>query len=112
MRVRARAKDGDYVLGIWYSDSIQVTAQIVADALNLFKGEWFLDSTWGLPINEILGYQQQSRDLIIKDYILGCATVTSIDSFDSTITNNREYQFVATITSVYGTTQITNSIQL
>jgi hypothetical protein len=102
MRIRATSPSGDYVLGQWYVDDSNVTKQILQQRLNLFEFEWFLDNTYGLPLNEILGYQKNSRDLVIQNYILNSLTVDQIISYSSTITSDRQFIVTATVSSIYG----------
>ena len=103
MRVRIpNPTTGDYQLGQWAINSPQVTQIILQQRLNLFQFEWFLDNTYGLPLNEILGYQQDSRDLVIQDYILNSLTVDQIISYYSTISSDRKFIVEATVSSIYG----------
>lgn len=117
MRYRKLDSDGDYTLGAggdWHVDSPEAVAQAVKTRLGLWTGEWFLDSTDGTPWNEqILGKRTRGKnyDAAIRQRILGTQGVSEISEYSSTFDGNtRALSVSATITTIYGTTQISLTI--
>jgi hypothetical protein len=76
-----------------------------------FMGEWFLDTTYGVPYwQRLLGIKQTSKaaiDLIFQQQILAESGVKEIVSFDSTF-KNRQYSLSFRVKVVTG--QITAPI--
>jgi hypothetical protein len=114
MRYRALSPTGDYTFGRgsgnFLVDSPACVAQAVQTALLLVRGEWFLDSTVGVPWpTEILGYGTSSvYDLTIKEVILGVQGVTSITSYSSSVDpSTRRLTVVANIATQYGAATVT-----
>lgn len=114
MRVRAQDINGDYSFGRnqgnFLINSVQAVAQLVTTGLLLHQGEWFLDSTVGMPWEtSVLGYGTASTyDLAIKSQILSTAGVQSISSYSSNLnTTTRALTVTATIVTNFGSTTIT-----
>lgn len=113
MRYRKMDANGDYTFGNqqadFYVDTPAGVAQAVQTRLELFTGEWFLDTTDGTPWRtDVLGkYTQRAYDTVVKDRILQTDGVTSIDSYSSTMDRNaRALSIGATISTIYGVTTV------
>ena len=92
--------------GNFFSNSGDVVAQQVYTRLNLWYGEWFLDTSDGTPyLEDILGFGT-NYDLEIKSRILGTQGVTEIISYSSSRTN-RVLSVNALIQTIYGPVPIT-----
>lgn len=64
-------------------------AQAIGSTLNLWAGQWFLDSTAGVPWDaKVLGNRTGARDLVIQAAILGVPGVLSILSYSSSTNPN------------------------
>jgi hypothetical protein len=66
-------------------DSAQCVEQAILTGLKLFKGEWFLDITAGMPWHQqVIGFGTQALyDQAIQAQIKGTQGVTAIDSYSS-----------------------------
>ena len=99
-------------LGNYLSDSDAV-GQVILTRLKLLLGEWWEDTTQGLPLWESMlgavGTKKEMIDRIIQSNILGTIGVTGISflntSFDSTTGN---YIFYCEVNTVYGTVIVSN----
>jgi len=91
-------------------NSPAAVAQAVLTRLNLWQGQWFLDSTLGLPVyQQILGFGTQAvRDAAIQNVILNTPGVNQITQYTSSLVN-RAFRVQATIDTIYGSTTITTS---
>lgn len=86
-------------------DSPATVAQAVQTVLALLRGEWFLDSTVGVPYaTQILGTgTQATRDLAIQNAILGTQGVLDINQYSSTVNpTTRQFNVDCTIDTIYG----------
>lgn len=87
-------------------DTIEdLTVQQVKINLLNFRGEWFRDVTVGIPyLQEILGRRgsKGAADTLIKNTILGTDNITSITSYNSSITTERGLQVVFSATTNSG----------
>ncbi|HEY1847069.1 MAG TPA: hypothetical protein VGH05_19730 [Buttiauxella sp.] len=100
---------GDYSFGRgdlgFLSNSAETVAQAVKTRLNLWRGEWFLDTSEGTPYaRSVLGKQPpEVYAMAISDRILGTRGVNSIIEFN---TNNdggsRRLTFSVTLDTAYG----------
>jgi hypothetical protein len=92
-------------------NSPEAVGQLVLTRLKLIQGEWFLDTTAGVPWKtQILGRNTGSTyDQAIKACILGTPGVTSIASYSSSLVN-RKLTVTATINTAYGLTTITTTL--
>lgn len=115
MRYRTLDANGDYTFGEngsnFLVNSPAAVGQAVLTSLKLFRGEWFLDQTAGVPYStEILGAGTESlRDLAVQTAILQVQGVNSITEYASYLNPvTREFIWAATINTIYGTTTVTN----
>jgi hypothetical protein len=113
MRYRGLTQDRDYRFGEGPSEflvnSPACVAQAVLTALLLHRGEWFLDTTVGMPWEtQVLGYNTQSLyDAAIKSVILGVEGVDSIVTYSSTLNRaTRALLVAATLNTIYGRTLV------
>jgi hypothetical protein len=113
MRYRKLDANGDYTFGQsqdnFWIDQPQAVAQAVQTGLKLFQGEWFLDTTAGVPWRQnILGkYSSAAYDLILKAQILNTTGVQTLDSYTSTEdTETRAVTVNAQIDTIYGPTPV------
>lgn len=117
MRYRKLDANGDYTFGGSDNDflvnSPDAVAQAVLTRLKLFQGEWFVDTTAGMPWNtEVIGkYTSNTRDAAIRNCILGTTGVSEITAYSSSYdTDPRELTVTATITTIYGSTTIQTTL--
>ncbi|SEU36129.1 hypothetical protein SAMN03159335_05380 [Burkholderia cepacia] len=113
MRYRKLDADGDFVFGGSANDflvnSPDAVAQAVITRLRLHRGEWFLDTTAGMPWDtDVLGkYTSGKYDAAIRTCILGTQGVTELTSYSSTADpETRVLTVTATINTIYGTTTV------
>jgi hypothetical protein len=120
MRYRKKDKNWDRQFGRGLSDFWRDTPEAVGQAIKsrlwLFRGEWFLDVTegmpWGgFPLNQdvviqgqVLGRStEQTRDMAIKVCVLDTQGVQSITNYSSDLDpNSRRFTVRMTVTTVYG----------
>jgi hypothetical protein len=115
VRYRVLDANGDYVFGQGPSEflvnSPAAVGQAVKTRLALDAGEWFLDQTEGLTLNDILGYGTQPiYDQVIQERILGTQGMLSIAEYTSVRDATRKLTVDATLNTIYGVTQITATI--
>jgi len=114
MRYRALSSTGDYVFGAGPAEFLVNTPAAVAQAvltrLRLIQGEWFLDSSLGVPYNtQVLGFGTgRSYDSVFQNTILNTPGVNQIISYSSSL-KGRALSVNATIDTIYGKTSITTS---
>jgi hypothetical protein len=113
MRYRKLDADGDYVFGGGAADFLVNTpgavAQAVLTRLRLLRGEWFLDTTAGMPwATDVLGkYTGATYDAAIRQCILGTQGVTEITRYlSSADSGTRKLTVTVTINTLYGTTTL------
>lgn len=113
MRYRKLDADGDYSFGHGpadlYRDQPEAVAQAIQTRLELFTGDWFLDTTEGTPWRQdVLGKGTTAvYDIVIQERILGTPGVLSIDAYSSTLNRDtRALTISATVTTAYGSTQL------
>jgi len=119
MRVRKLSATGGMTfgqgLGNFYINSAAGVGQEVVTRLKLIQGEWYLDTSQGVPwLTQMLGYSQQAvRDLLVKNTILTTPNVNILDYFKS-VTNKatRQYSVTANIGTVYGPTTISTNLAI
>jgi len=109
MRVRMVDENGDMRFGRnqadYHRDSPEGVAQIAQSRLQLYRGEWFRDTTDGTPWRtEVLGkYTGPTRDLVIRSRILGTPRLTGIDAYASQLNRDtRGFAAQVTISTQYG----------
>lgn len=115
MRVRRLDSSGDMMLGHgnsdFYSDDPEGVAQNVKTRLQLWQGQWFLNTADGTPwLQEILG-KHEAVDMIIRNRILGTPGVKEITEFQSVLgPESRTLSIQATLDTIYGSTEISETI--
>lgn len=88
-------KDGDFLL----IDNAERVAQQIKVKLLTFLGEWFLDTTWGVPYLEYILVKQPNQELIKQ--ILS-EQISSVDDVKSLNALELDYQVkVRTLTINY-----------
>ncbi|HCR1927280.1 TPA: hypothetical protein QCI12_001236 [Enterobacter roggenkampii] len=115
MQYRREDDDGDYTFGqgdgTFLVNTPECVAQAVKTRFELWKGQWFLDTTEGTPyIQSVLGKQRpEVYNLAIRDRISTTPGVLSILSFDTVNNGNtRRVKFTASINTIYGQTTVTS----
>lgn len=74
-------KDGDFFL----IDNAERVAQQIKVKLLTFLGEWFLDTTWGVPYLEYILVKQPNQELIkqiLSEQILSVDDVKSLNALE------------------------------
>ena len=109
MTVNKMDSNGDFV---WkgngndvLSNNAAAVAQNIQTALALFQGEWFLDTSQGMPWRtQVLGkYTAGVYDTVIKDAILQALGVQSISNYSSSYNSaTRSLTVNVTAQSIYG----------
>lgn len=109
MRYRREDKNGDYTFGqgdnTFLVNSPETVRQAIKTRLELWQGEWFLDTNEGTTyMQSVLGKQQSDvASLAIRDRISTTPGVRSILSFDSAFNGDtRRLTLTATLDTVYG----------
>ncbi|TDV39519.1 hypothetical protein C7405_101638 [Paraburkholderia caballeronis] len=113
MRYRKQDADGDYVFGGSADDFLVNTPDAVAQAvltrLRLLQGEWFLDTTAGMPWQtQVLGKNTMATaDPAIRQCILGTQGVTALGNYSSSYDpDTRALSVAVTIDTIYGQTTV------
>lgn len=119
MRYRLLDANGDYTFGQMGSNfavnSPAAVGQAILTSLKLIQGEWFLDSTAGVPYNkQILGKNTTSTyDYVIQTAILGVQGVQGIATYSSSLdSTTRALSVVCTVDTVYGQTTVSATFTL
>lgn len=119
MRYRAQDDLGDYMFGRGASQFLANSPDAVAQAcrtrLELFAGQWFLDSDEGTPYGaEVLGSNTADQyDAAIQARILDTPGVAAITDYASTVDRaTRQLRIAATISTVYGSSTLTQAYNL
>lgn len=108
MRYRREDANGDMVFGgdlnAFYIDVPEAPAQAVMTRLGMGLGEWFLDTSDGTPWKtQVLGfYTGSTRDLVIKQRVLGTPGVTDIQNYSSQVSPRRAFTVSMQLNTVYG----------
>ena len=117
MRVRALDQNGDMTFGQssqnFLVNSPEAVAQCCITALKLSRGDWFLDTTAGVPWKtQVLGFGTAALyDTAIRTAILGVEGVTAITAYQSSLNKTtRQLSVTASISTPYGAA--TFSLQL
>ena len=113
MRVRRVDAAGDMQFGQgqanFFRDVPDAVAQIVLSRLQLYQGEFFLDTRDGTPWRtQVLGkYTGPTRDMVIRSRILGTPGCTAITDYNSAVNRDtRGFAAQATINTTYGATTV------
>jgi hypothetical protein len=101
-------ENGDYTFGFssFYTDADAVT-QAIQTKLLMFQGEWWEDTTDGLPMfQQILGTNGGTPnvtavDLIVQSRIVETPNVNNIVSYTSSY-KNKTYTAPAVVNTTYG----------
>jgi len=107
MRYRALTATGDSTIfsgnTMFLVNSPAAVAQAISTRLKLWQGQWFLDTTLGMPwMQQVIGKHTQSvRDAAIQNTILGTPGVNQIVSYSSTL-NGRALSVVCVVDTIYG----------
>ena len=116
MRYRTLDQNGDYTFGQnganFLVNSPEAVAQAVRTRLKLIQGEWYLDSSAGMPYRaDVLGVNTAAtRDLAFRTMILATDGVSSITEYASYLNpQTRAFAVAATIETSYGTTTVTST---
>jgi hypothetical protein len=116
MKYRKRDANGDFVLGTgadYWIDQPEAVAEAIRTRLGLFTGEWFLDTTEGMPWrSDVLGRgTQNSYDTVIRARILGTTGVTEITGYTSSLDRDtRRLTVSVTVDTDYGTTTVDTTL--
>lgn len=115
MRYRQLDAGGDYTIGKpFLANSPQAVAQAVATRLQLNQGEWFVDTTDGMPWqSQVLGHRFAGRnpDAAVKARILGTTGVKQITSYTSTFDGtSRSMSISVTLDTIYGAINFTQTL--
>ncbi|WP_380183595.1 hypothetical protein [Kalamiella sp. sgz302252] len=113
MRYRREEQDGDYAFGkgdsAFLVNSPECVAQAIQTRLQLWYGQWFLDTAEGTPwLESIVGKQNSAAaELMLRQRILDTQGVKSILAFHSTFNSStRRAIFTVTVETLYGTTTV------
>ncbi|CDL85422.1 hypothetical protein [Xenorhabdus szentirmaii] len=112
MRYR-REDNGDYSFGqgdnTFLIDSPEAVAQAVKTRLNLWSGDWFLDTAEGTPYREAVLEKNYASAMLLRERILDTKGVTEIVSLDaSRDPDSRKIIITATINTRYGKATVTS----
>ena len=94
MRVRKVDASGDMVYGHgsadFWVDVPQLTVQKIITGLNLFLGDFFLNTAAGMPwLTQVIGFGTNSLyDAAIQQQILTTPSVTAINAYSSSLNNS------------------------
>ncbi len=117
MRYRTLDAQGDYTFGAsarnFLVDSPDAVAQAVRTRLMLFRGEWFYDTSQGMPWKtDVLGKGTEAiYDLRIQAQILKTQGVTGIAAYASQINKDtRALSVQATIDTQFGQATVSTTL--
>ncbi|CDH33293.1 hypothetical protein [Xenorhabdus bovienii] len=113
MRYRREDSNGDYSFGqgdnTFLTNLPEAVAQAVKTRLNLWRGDWFLDTAVGTPYREAVLEKNYASAMAIREHILGTEGVTEITSLDARRDpDTRKITITATINTRYGKTTVTS----
>jgi len=89
----------------FWRDVPDAPAQAVLTRLNLWKGEWFLDTSDGTPWQtQVLGNRTNAvRDPVLQSRLLGTTGITELVSYASQVNRDtRGFAVQATLNTRYG----------
>lgn len=114
MIYRKLTASGDYTFGKgagdFISNSPETVAQAIQTALGLMQGEWFLDTTLGVPYDSrILGMGKKgSYDLAFQEAVIGVPGVLRITEYSSSVDPvTRKATVSCTVDTIYGQASFT-----
>ncbi|HXR75142.1 MAG TPA: hypothetical protein VN737_04145 [Bryobacteraceae bacterium] len=115
IQVRKLDANGDPMRGAGLANfvtDIDAVAQIIRTRLLLLQGEWFLNTSEGLPLfQKLLGHSTTVRAvaLVLRERILGTPYVTGINSLSvEYAAAGRNFTFTANVQTQFGTVSISN----
>lgn len=115
MRYRREDADGDYTFGSgdtsFLVNSPEAVAQAIKTRLRLWYGQWFLDTSDGMPWMQPLTGKPQpvAMELALRQRIQATAGVQAILAFDARFNPaSRRLNISATVETRYGNTTITS----
>ncbi|MDC9622774.1 hypothetical protein PSI22_14290 [Xenorhabdus sp. XENO-7] len=113
MRYRREDNNGDYSFGqgdsTFLTNSPEAVAQAVKTRLNLWRGDWFLDTAEGTPYREVVLDKSYASAMALRERILGTEGVTEIISLNAKRDpDTRKITITATINTRYGKTTVTS----
>ncbi|CDH25717.1 hypothetical protein [Xenorhabdus bovienii] len=113
MRYRREDSNSDYSFGqgdnTFLINSPEAVAQAVKTRLNLWRGDWFLDTAEGAPYREAVLEKNYASAMAIREHILGTEGVIEIISLDAKRDpDTRKMTLTATINTRYGKTTVTS----
>lgn len=112
MRYRALDANGDMTFGHGQADFLQdspaCVGQAIVTRLKLMQGEWFLDSTVGMPYATQVFIEggRFTADRAAQRVILGTQGVTELVAYASQFGGARNWSAQATVDTIYGQTSI------
>lgn len=113
MRYRKLDQNGDYSFGRgakdFWKDVPDAPAQAVLTRLNLWQGQWFLDSAEGMPWKtQVLGNRTaDTRDPAIRAHALGTQDVSRIADYSSDLNRDtRRFTVSMTLDTIYGAVRV------
>lgn len=116
MRVRALDTNGDMTWGFgsqnFLIDNVQLVKQKILTGLNLWAGDYFLDTTKGMPwATKVLGRTPQAiYDAAIQQQIRGTKGVTGVTQYSSSFNPRpRALSVVVSVSTLYGPLTIATS---
>lgn len=112
MRVRRIDKNHDMTFGRGrgnFADAAESVAQRVKTRLYLLNGEWFLDTTAGVPYLQKIATKPADlayAESVLKQTILQTDGVATISQWQADLNrNNRRLSVSCNVTTIYGTTE-------
>lgn len=115
MKYRKLDADGDYQLGHgnldFYQDQPEAVAQSAMTRLQLWQGQWFIDTTSGTPwLQQILG-KRMAVESVLRSRILGTQGVIELQEMSLQYNpDTRSVAVNAVIVTTYGTTTVTQEV--
>lgn len=114
MKYRKLSADGDYVFGNgaadFWKDVPDAPAQAVRTRLDLWQGQWFLDTREGMPWKtQVLGNRTaDTRDPSIRAHVLATQGVSRITDYSSNLNREtRAFSVNMVIDTIYGPARVT-----
>ncbi|PHM39257.1 bacteriophage protein [Xenorhabdus mauleonii] len=112
MRYR-REDNGDYSFGqgdnTFLINSPEAVAQAVKTRLDLWRGDWFLDTAEGTPYREAVLEKNYASAMLLRERLLNTEGVTEIVSLDAKRDpDNRKMTITATLNTRYGKVTVTS----
>lgn len=113
MRYRKQSLTGDYTFGSgqanFYRDEPNAVAQAVKTRLQLWVGEWFLDTDEGtLYFQGVLGkYSLETANITIQQRVLGTQGIVNYENYQSSLNaNTRGMTARFTVNTIYSVTSV------